>query len=77
MANQMKVRKEHIMHAVLAISSSRANQLIPFHIFQFSALHRTQYIPNRKKFRIRGELSSTAPFDLNKLDKLKSLLLLA
>ena len=29
-------KKEHIMNTVLAISLSRARQLIPFHVFQFS-----------------------------------------
>ena len=28
---------EHIMNKVLAISLSRVNQLIPFHVFQFNA----------------------------------------
>ena len=28
--------EEHIMNTVLAISLSRANQIIPFHVFQFS-----------------------------------------
>ena len=30
--------KEHIMNTVLAISLSRVNQLIPFHVFQFSVI---------------------------------------